>query len=104
MTNWVYVPLAEVGAEFLFQVIAERAEKTAVIVTTNLPFSEWTQVIPNAQLCQALIDDRANIIETGAESYHSAVPWRNARAKSPYTKSSYRAAAGCPAAGETKDR
>ena len=67
-----YVPLAEVGSEFLFQVIAERAEKTAVIVTTNLPFSEWTQVIPNARLCKALIDritDRAHIIETGAESY-----------------------------------
>jgi DNA replication protein DnaC len=67
-----YVPLAEVGAEFLFQIIAERAEKAAVIVTTNLPFSEWTQVIPNARLCKALIDritDRANIIETGAESY-----------------------------------
>jgi DNA replication protein DnaC len=67
-----YVPLAEVGAEFLFQVIAERAEKTAVIVTTNLPFSEWTQVIPNARLCKALLDritDRAHIIETGTESY-----------------------------------
>lgn len=67
-----YVPLAEVGSEFLFQVIAERAEKAAVIVTTNLPFSEWTQVIPNARLCKALIDritDRAHIIETGAESY-----------------------------------
>jgi hypothetical protein len=47
-----YVPLAEVGAEFLFQVIAERAEKTAVIVTTNLPFSEWTQVVPNPRLCK----------------------------------------------------
>ena len=67
-----YVPLAEVGAEFLFQVIAERAEKAAVIVTTNLPFSEWTQVIPNARLCKALLDritDRAHIIETGSESY-----------------------------------
>lgn len=67
-----YVPLAEVGAEFLFQVIAERAEKTAVILTTNLPFSEWTQVIPNARLCKALLDritDRAHIIETGGESY-----------------------------------
>src|SRR5438270_2958549 len=32
-----YVPLAEVGAEFLFQVIAERAERTAVVLTTNLP-------------------------------------------------------------------
>lgn len=67
-----YIPMADVGAEFLFQVIAERAEKAAVILTTNLPFSEWTQVIPNARLCKALIDritDRAHIIETGAESY-----------------------------------
>jgi DNA replication protein DnaC len=67
-----YVPLAEVGAEFLFQVIAVRAERTAVILTTNLPFSEWTQVIPNARLCKALLDritDRAHILETGSESY-----------------------------------
>jgi len=58
-----YVPLAEVGAKFLFQVVAERAEKAAVILTTNLPFSEWTQVIPNARLCKALLDpitDRAH--------------------------------------------
>ena len=62
-----YVPLAEIGAEFLFQVIAERAEQSAVILTTNLPFSEWTQVIPNARLCKALLDritDRAHILET----------------------------------------
>jgi DNA replication protein DnaC len=67
-----YVPLAELGAEFLFQVIADRAEKAAVILTTNLPFSEWTQVIPNARLCKALLDritDRAHIIETGTESF-----------------------------------
>ena len=74
-----YVPLAEVGAEFLFQVVAERAEKKTVILTTlgltassNLPFSEWTQVFPNARLCKALLDritDRAHIIETGTESF-----------------------------------
>jgi DNA replication protein DnaC len=67
-----YVPMAELGAEFLFQVIAERAENAAVLLTTNLPFSEWTQVIPNARLCKALLDritDRAHIIETGTESY-----------------------------------
>ena len=67
-----YVPLAEVGAEFLFQVIAERAEKAAMILTTNLPFSEWTQVIPNARLCKAVLDrvtDRAHIIDTGSESF-----------------------------------
>ncbi len=67
-----YVPLADVGAEFLFQLIAERAEQATVLLTTNLPFSEWTQVIPNARLCKALLDrvtDRAHIIETGTESY-----------------------------------
>jgi DNA replication protein DnaC len=41
-----YVPLAEVAAEFLFQVVAERAEKAAVVLTTNLPFSEWTRSFP----------------------------------------------------------
>jgi DNA replication protein DnaC len=67
-----YVPLADIGAEFLFQVIAERAEKAVVMMTTNLPFSEWTPVIPNARLCKALLDrvtDRAHIMETGSDSY-----------------------------------
>ena len=67
-----YVPLAEIGAEFLFQVISDRAERAALIVTTNLPFSEWTTVFPNPRLCKALLDritDRAHIIETGTESF-----------------------------------
>lgn len=67
-----YVPLAELGAELLFQVISERAEKASVVITTNLPFSEWTKVFTNARLCKALLDrltDRAHIIETGSESF-----------------------------------
>jgi DNA replication protein DnaC len=67
-----YVPFAQVGAELLFQVISERAERATFIITTNLPFSEWTQVFPSARLCKALLDritDRAHIIETGTESY-----------------------------------
>src|ERR1022692_3599472 len=67
-----YVPLADIGAEFLFQVISERAERAAIIVTTNLPFSEWTTVFPNPRLCKALLDritDRAHIIDTGKESF-----------------------------------
>jgi DNA replication protein DnaC len=83
MTRWMrydlialdevgYVPLADIGAEFLFQVISDRAERAALIVTTNLPFSEWTTVFPNPRLCKALLDritDRAHIIETGTESF-----------------------------------
>jgi len=67
-----YVPFAQVGAELFFQVISERAERATLIITTNLPFSEWTQVFPSARLCKALLDritDRAHIIETGTESY-----------------------------------
>jgi DNA replication protein DnaC len=43
-----------------------------VIVTTNLPLSEWTTVFPNARLCKAMLDrltDQARIIETGNKSY-----------------------------------
>jgi len=67
-----YVPLAELGAELLFQVVSERAERASVVITTNLPFSEWTKVFTNARLCKALLDrltDRAHIIETGSESF-----------------------------------
>jgi len=64
--------VADLGAELLLQVITERAEKASVIITTNLPFSEWTKVFTNARLCKALLDrltDRAHIVETGNDSY-----------------------------------
>ena len=67
-----YVVMPDAAAELLFQVIAGRAEQAAVVVTTNLPFSEWTTKIPNARLCKAMLDrltDQAHIIETGSESY-----------------------------------
>jgi DNA replication protein DnaC len=67
-----YVVMPDAAAELLFQVIAGRAEQAAMIVTTNLPFSEWSTKIPNARLCKAMLDrltDRAHIIDTGMESY-----------------------------------
>jgi DNA replication protein DnaC len=81
-----YVPLADIGAEFLFQVISERAERAAIIVTTNLPFSEWTTVFPNPRLCKALLDritDRAHIIETGTESFRFRARWKGGRKRPP---------------------
>jgi hypothetical protein len=48
--------MPDAAAELLFQIIAGRAEQAAVIVTTNLPFSEWTTKIPNARLCKAMLD------------------------------------------------
>lgn len=67
-----YVTIPESAAELLFQVIAGRAERSSVIITTNLPFSEWTTMFPNARLCKAMLDrltDQAHIIETGNESF-----------------------------------
>jgi DNA replication protein DnaC len=72
MDEMAYVAMPEAAAELLFQVISGRAERAAVIVTTNLPFSEWTTMFPNARLCKAMVDrltDQAHIIETGTESY-----------------------------------
>jgi DNA replication protein DnaC len=67
-----YVAMPESAVELLFQVISGRAERAAVIVTTNLPFSEWNTMFPNARLCKAMLDrltDQAHIIDTGKESY-----------------------------------
>jgi DNA replication protein DnaC len=67
-----YVSLPATGAELLFQVMAERSERASVIVTTNLPFSEWTSVFPDPRLCKAVVERltyRSHIIETGTESF-----------------------------------
>jgi len=67
-----YVAMPESAVELLFQVISGRAERASVIVTTNLPFSEWNTMFPNARLCKAMLDrltDQAHIIDTGKESY-----------------------------------
>jgi DNA replication protein DnaC len=56
----------------LFQLIGGRTERAAVIVTTNLPFSEGTITFPNARVYKAKLDrltDQAHIIQTGTESY-----------------------------------
>jgi len=66
-----YLPLSKTDAELLFQVLSERTERRALVVTTNLPFSDWTQVFPDARLCRAVVDrltHRCHIIDTGKKS------------------------------------
>ena len=66
-----YVPLGRSDAELLFRVLGERHERRPIVVTTNLPFSEWTSMFPDPRLCRAIVDritHRAHIIETGTES------------------------------------
>ena len=67
-----YVPASKAGAELLFDVIATTYERNSVILTTNLPFENWTEVLGNERLTGAALDrltHRCHIIETKGESY-----------------------------------
>jgi len=67
-----YLALPDGAAELVFQVLSERHERGSLILTTNLPFGEWTKVFPDARLAKAVVDrltHRAHIIDTGAESW-----------------------------------
>lgn len=67
-----YVQLDGRGAELLFQILTEREEKASIAVASNLPFSEWGQVIVDPRLVAAIVDRvtfNAHIIETGTDSY-----------------------------------
>jgi DNA replication protein DnaC len=67
-----YVPASQVGAELLFDVISRAYERSSVIVTSNLPFEEWKEVLGSGRLTGATLDrltHRCTIVETGPESY-----------------------------------
>jgi DNA replication protein DnaC len=67
-----YLALPDGAAELVFQVLSERHERGSLIVTTNLPFGEWTKVFPDPRLAKAVVDrltHRAHIIDTGNESW-----------------------------------
>ena len=67
-----YVPASKVGAELLFDVISTAYERSSVLVTTNLPLEEWTEVLGSERLTGATLDrltHRCTIVETGKESY-----------------------------------
>lgn len=70
-----YLPLTQADAELFFQVLSKRQEHKPVIMTTNLPFSEWINIFPEPRLCKAVIDrvtHKAHIIETGDHSVRLA--------------------------------
>ena len=67
-----YLALPDGAAELVFQVLSERHERGSLIVTTNLPFGEWTKVFADPRLAKAVVDrltHRAHIIDTGTESW-----------------------------------
>src|SRR5215469_6184378 len=67
-----FVPLSKTGAEMLFEVLSQRYERSSTLVTSNLPFAEWTEVLGSERLTGALLDrltHHVHILEMNGESY-----------------------------------
>lgn len=67
-----YVPASKTGAELLFDVISTAYERTSVVVTTNLPFQQWTEVLGSERLTGAVLDrltHRCHLLEATGPSY-----------------------------------
>ena len=67
-----FVPLSKTGAELLFELISQRYERGATLITSNLPFDEWTETFGTERLTGALLDrltHHVNILEMNGESY-----------------------------------
>jgi DNA replication protein DnaC len=87
-----YVPLSPTGAELLFEVFSQRSERGSVIVTSNLPFDEWTSVFGSERLTGALLDrltHHVHIVEMNGESYRlrQSKHRRRSPAKTPANRS-----------------
>lgn len=67
-----YLSFSRSGAELLFQVFADRYERKSLLITSNLPFSEWAQIFQGERMTAALLDrltHRCHIFEMNGESY-----------------------------------
>lgn len=67
-----FVPLSKTGAELLFELISQRYERGSTLITSNLPFDEWTDTFGSERLTGALLDrltHHVNILEMNGESY-----------------------------------
>ena len=67
-----YLSFSRSGAELLFQVFADRYERRSLLVTSNLPFSEWGSVFQGERMTAALLDrltHRCHLFDMNGESY-----------------------------------
>ena len=81
-----YVPLSQTGAELLFEVFSQRYERGSTIVTSNLPFDEWTSVLGSERMTGALLDrltHHVHILEMNGPSYRLNESKRRTRRAKP---------------------
>ena len=67
-----FVPLSKTGAELLFEMLSQRYERGSTLVTSNLPFAEWTEVLGSERLTGALLDrltHHVHILEMNGDSF-----------------------------------
>ena len=67
-----FVPLSRTGAELLFEVFSQRYDRGSILVTTDLPFDEWTEVFGSERLTWVLLDrltHHAHILEMSGDCY-----------------------------------
>ncbi len=70
-----FVPLSKTGAELLFELISQRYERGSTLITSNLPFDEWTETFGSERLTGALLDrltHHVSMLEMNGESYRLA--------------------------------
>ncbi len=70
-----FVPLSKTGAELLFELIPRRYERGSTLITSNLPFDEWTETFGSERLTGALLDrltHHVSILEMNGDSYRLA--------------------------------
>jgi DNA replication protein DnaC len=70
-----YIPFSKTGAELLFETFSQRYERGSILVTTNLPFEEWTSILQSERLTGALLDrltHRVHILPIQEDSYRLA--------------------------------
>ena len=79
-----YVPLTKTGAELLYEALSRAYERQSLIITTNLPFEAWIEILGNERLTGALLDrftHRVHIVEANGESYRLKAAKRRAKRK-----------------------
>ena len=84
-----YVPFSKAGAELLFEIISRAYEHHSLMVTSNLPFEEWTEVFGSERLAGALLDrltHRCHILEANGESYRLRQAKKRSKRRSPKGK------------------